>query len=250
MTYSPPTLTDLGRYWASKGGVNLGVVGDVAHQRKGTSYHLGKSSLAPDAYSRLTARDRAGLTEAASAIDLGRLNGSYARLRTFSVWLVRRCQAGATGTVDIREVIYTDDGETVRRYDRERGVDSDPRPGEADGSHLWHTHISFYRDSEKRSKTGTFAPYFALPDTSTEEEIVVVVTVTVWPAPRKFRAPGDLRRFTATEELSSIKGPYEAMVDASVSINSTGVPHGSGFLRLASGGSAGKYVLASEVALL
>ncbi|MDP2622277.1 MAG: hypothetical protein Q8Q29_00565 [Actinomycetota bacterium] len=161
MTYSPPTLRDLARYWVSKGGVNLGVVGDTRHQVLGRSYHLGRSNLRTDAYSRQTTRDRAGLTDAASAIDLGRLNGSLGHLRTFSVWLVKQCQANRPGTSDIREVIYTDDGKRVLRWDRERGVKSAPRTGEADNSHLTHTHVSFYRDSEKRPKVGVFAPYFA-----------------------------------------------------------------------------------------
>jgi hypothetical protein len=160
VTYNPPTLRDLGRYWTAHGGVNLGVVGDTRHQAKGTSYHLGASQLTATAYSRRTTRDRAGLTEAASAIDLGKLNGSFGPLRTFSKWLVKRCQLNSPGTQDIREVIYTDDGKRVLRWDRERGVASAPRTGEADNSHLTHTHVSFYRDSEKRPKIGAFSPYF------------------------------------------------------------------------------------------
>lgn len=66
-------------------------------------------------------------------------------------------------------MIYTPDGKTVLRWDRERGVKSEPRPGEADASHITHTHISFYRDSERRPKVGLFAPFFVKPpDTSTE----------------------------------------------------------------------------------
>jgi len=160
MTYAPPALIELGRYWVRHGGVNLGVVGDAAHQRKGTSYHLGRSVLADDAYSRKTARDRAGLTDAASAIDLGKLNGNLGQLRTFSKWFVARCRTNAPGTQDVREFIYSPDGRTVLRWDRERGVNSAPRTGEANNSHLAHSHISFYRDSEKRSKVGLFRPYF------------------------------------------------------------------------------------------
>jgi len=161
MTYAPPTLTELARYWQSQGGVNLGVVGDTRHVAKGRSYHLGRSALTADAYSRTTHRDRAGLTEAASALDLGKLGGSYPKLRAFSVWLVERCQTNATGTQDIREVIYSPDGHVVLRWDRERGLASEPKPNEADASHIGHTHVSFYRDSEKRAKVGAFAPYFA-----------------------------------------------------------------------------------------
>ena len=250
MTYAPPTLVELGRYWTQHGDVNLGIVGDTRHQAKGTSYHLGRSQLTPDAYSRKTHRDRAGLSDAASAIDLGKLNGNLGQLRAFSVWLVKQCQSNAPGTQDIREVIYSPDGKTVLRWDRERGVNSAPRPGEADNSHLGHSHVSWYRDSEKRPKVAAFRPYF-LPDTSTqpEEEQVIIVTIETFAAPRKVTAKTDLRRFTASAELSPIEAPYEATVDGTVTIESSGVPHGAGFLRLASGGSAGKYILAAQVDL-
>ena len=160
MTYAPPTITALARYWTQHGGVNLGVVGDTRHKTKGTSYHLGRSDLRTDAYSRTTARDRAGLTDAASALDIGKLNGNLGQLRTFSRWFVERCRANAPGTSDVREFIYSPDGKTVLRWDRERGIKSAPRMGEANDSHLAHSHISFYRDSERRSKVGLFSPYF------------------------------------------------------------------------------------------
>jgi len=160
VTYNPATLQALGRYWTGQGGVNLGVVGDVDHQNKGTSYHLGADKLAPTAYSARTARDRAGLTNAASAIDLGKLEGTLANLRAFSTWLVGQARANAPGTYDMREIIYTPDGKVVLRWDRERGHASAPRPGEADASHLTHSHISWYRDAERRDHTTAFRPYF------------------------------------------------------------------------------------------
>ncbi len=178
MTYAPPTLRDLGRYWSSHGGVNLGIVGDTRHVSKGRSYHLGVSQLTADAYSRKTARDRAGLTDAAAAIDLGKLNGSFPELRKFSVWLIGRCRTNASGTQDIREVIYTPDGKTVLRWDRERGVASEPRAGEADTTHLYHTHVSFYRDSEKRPKIGAFAPYFDKEAPVTDHNLAAIIKRT------------------------------------------------------------------------
>ena len=159
MTFSPAPLTALGRYWVSKGGVNLGVVGDTAHQAKGTSYHLGRSQLTATAYSRTTARDRAGLSEAASAIDLGKLGRlGYPGLRKFSEWFAKECMARKPAYRDVREVIFTIDGRTVVGW-------SDLAPlklitGYGDSSHLYHTHISFYRDSETRDKVAMFAPYF------------------------------------------------------------------------------------------
>jgi hypothetical protein len=160
-TVSPQTLTDLVAYWKAQGGVNLGVVGDASHVAKGTSYHLGKSQLTSDAYSTKTARDKAGLTEAASAIDLGKLGGSFAKLRSFSGWLVKQAQVNRPGTSDIREIIWSPDGKAVLRWDRERGYASAPKPSEADSSHRTHTHISWYRDAEGRDHTTAFRPYFA-----------------------------------------------------------------------------------------
>jgi hypothetical protein len=165
MTYNPQSLRDLGTYWTKNGGVNLGVVGNTAHTK---GYHLGKDriydgsgpGLGDRDYSVQTTRDKKGLTDAASAIDLGRLNGSYVQLRTFSKWLVSQARKNAAGTSMMREIIYSPDGKTVLRWDRQRGYASAPRTGEADSSHLTHTHISFYRDTEKKDKRPIFAPYF------------------------------------------------------------------------------------------
>jgi hypothetical protein len=183
MSYAPDSIKKLAAYWAKQGGVNLGIVGDTRHLK---GYHLGEDriydgsgpGLGSRDYSVMTARDKAGLSEAASAIDLGKLDGGYLGLRRFSIWLVKRCQAGAAGTADVREVIYSPDGKTILRYDRQRGRTSAPREGEADSSHAWHTHISFYRDSESRDKVGIFAPYFAVavPDTSTQEAPMPVIS--------------------------------------------------------------------------
>lgn len=254
VSYVPASLASLGTYFRSVNVVNLGVVGDASHNAKGTSYHLGRDRLLSTAYSIKTTRDRNGLTDAASAIDVGRVGGSLTKLRSLSVWLVSQARANATGTSDIREIIYTADGRTVLRWDRERGYASQPKAGEADSSHLTHTHVSYYRDSQRRDKVALFRRYFAakpLPDTSTEptEDDVVVVTIERFP-PRPFTSKvAKLRRFTATDELEPIEGPYSSAVDATVAIDSEGVPHGSGFLRLSAGGSAGKYILAAEVTL-
>jgi len=175
MTFAPPTIRTLAAYWVAQGGVNLGIVGDTAHLAKGTSYHLGKSNLLVGAYSARTARDKAGLTEAASALDLGRLGGSLLALRQFSLWFAKRCQANAAGTRDVREVIFALDGTHVVGWSREAGVNSAFISNYGDSSHLTHTHISFYRDSEFRSKLALFTPYpgfIAVPDTSTGDTTV------------------------------------------------------------------------------
>ena len=161
MTYAPPTLRELAAYGTAHSGVALGIVGDADHAQVGTSYHLGKDQLKPGAYSATLARDKAGLTNAASAIDLGKLEGNYKDLQVLSRWLVKQCQAKATGSRDVREVIYSPDGVGVQRYSGEDGQ-IHTGPGNGDASHRFHTHISYYRDSEAREKISLFAPYWEI----------------------------------------------------------------------------------------
>lgn len=159
-TLAPANLVNLMAYWVGQKGVNLGIVGDAPHVAGGTSYHLGKDDLRSSAYSIQTARDKAGLSRYASAVDLGKLQGGYGPLRRFSVWFVDQCRHNAADTRDVREVIYSPDGQTVLRWDRERGIASEPRDGEADNSHRTHTHISYYRDSRLRDQRPAFRRYF------------------------------------------------------------------------------------------
>lgn len=136
----------------------VGIVGDTGHAQTGTSYHLGKSQLKADSYSIIeSSRDRAGLTDAAAALDVGEFTVSvrarFHNLRTFSAWLVAQCEAGTPDTRDIREVIYSLDGKTVKRWDRLG------KRTTGDASHTFHTHLSYFRDSEGRDKTALFRRY-------------------------------------------------------------------------------------------
>lgn len=159
MTFAPPTLKRLMAYWVAQGGVNLGIVGDTSHMAKGTSYHLGKDDLAAGAYSARLPRDVKGLSNAASAVDLGRLDGTLAALREFSRWFAGECSKGNPAYRDVREVIFWS---TAR--DRVLGWSSEA-PGDGwvndygDLSHKTHTHISFFRDSEFREKVPMFERY-------------------------------------------------------------------------------------------
>jgi hypothetical protein len=90
-------------------------------------------------------------------------------LRALSTFLVAECQAGRI--TDMREVIYSDDGKRVLRYDRERGQSSAPRTGEADASHTWHTHISWYRDAEAREKVTPFRRFYEPTQPEPEEPV-------------------------------------------------------------------------------
>ncbi len=121
----------------------VGIVGDPAHRG---GYHVGQARVLAGDYSVVeSSRDRAGLDGHASALDVGWFSvsgrGRTWTLRDFSTWLVGLCVAGDPDCVDVREVIYSPDGKTVRRWDRLG------RRTSGDSSHLTHTHISEFRDA-------------------------------------------------------------------------------------------------------
>lgn len=185
MTFAPITIRAVAEFWSAQGGVNLGIVPDARHRQSG-GYHCGRDDLvaagrlATD-YSTQHPRDRAGLTDAASALDLGKLRGSLAELQAFSTWLVEQCQAKAPGTEDIREVIWSPDGKVVKRWSGIDRITRDGWPtgtGNGDQSHLWHTHISWFRDAQTRDKVGVFAPYFA-----PEEPEMRITGIKAWGRP-------------------------------------------------------------------
>ncbi|MFY1595499.1 hypothetical protein [Micromonospora sp. WMMD737] len=135
----------------------VGIVGDAAHRG---GYHCGSNRVVARDYSVIESpRDSVGLTLDASALDVGqfkvRSGGRTHDLRSFSTWCVAQCVAGTPDSRDIREIIYSPDGKVVRRWDRLRKRTS------GDNSHLWHTHISFFRDSIKanRDQTPLFRRY-------------------------------------------------------------------------------------------
>jgi hypothetical protein len=179
VTYAPQDLLDVIHYLHAQGAPfdALGIVGDSAHAATG-GYHEGRGDLAAHGrlgydYSVVESRRDARPTDAASAVDFG----GATWWRPLTLWLVDQCKAGTPGTEDIREIIYTPDGQTVRRWDR-LGVRST-----GDDSHLWHTHLSFFRDSE--GHRGTFLAllrsYFepatqaATIDTGDDEEMSTVM---------------------------------------------------------------------------
>lgn len=169
MTYAPQSITAVMKVWTSNGGVNLGIVGNTAHT---AGYHLGKDRIYDgpgpgqgDAdYSVKLARDKNGLTNAASAMDLGKLNGTLKGLQKFSVWLVEQCKLKPTQYRDIREIIYSPDGTAVKRWDNHAKVlyNGGTGTGQGDNSHRTHTHISWFRDSEMHDKASLFEPYFGV----------------------------------------------------------------------------------------
>lgn len=166
MSYAPKSLLDLRTYLSKQSGYGLsqfGIVGNTAHTG---GYHLGKDRIFSSTgkgwndYSVKLTRDKSGLTDAASAIDI-KFGSDYALLRRFSTWAVDQCKKKAPGFSDIREIIYSPDGKVVWRWS---GVDYQIHtgPGNGDNSHLWHTHISYFRDSENRDKVNFYSAFFGV----------------------------------------------------------------------------------------
>lgn len=193
MTYAPATIVELGALWVAHGGTNLGIVGNATHTY---GYHLGQDRLPAGDYSAKTTRDLAGLSAAAAALDLG--HADKTELRAFSRWLVTQAQQNAPGTSDLREILYSPDGAVVLRWDRERGYASAPKPGEADSTHLWHTHLSFYRDSESRSKLVIFEPYWAGADMQLDPHIYTADVADFTPGATVYRDGARTQVFVAS----------------------------------------------------
>ncbi|MEU8220918.1 hypothetical protein AB0C47_34820 [Micromonospora taraxaci] len=132
-------------------GDKVGIVGDPAHRG---GYHCGSDRVVPNDYSVVESpRDRAGLTLDAAALDVGQFRVTTPRgtfdLPHYSRWLVAQCAANTADTRDIREVIYSPDGTTVKRWDRLG------RRSTGDSSHRWHTHQSYFRDAIKAGRDQT-----------------------------------------------------------------------------------------------
>lgn len=159
MTFAPQSILNVRHEFQRYTDLPNVALGIVRNERD-TSYHVGKSWVLPGAYSiSESSRDSKGLSEASSAIDIGyysiTVGGKVHTLRTFSIWLVGQCAAGAPDTKDIREVIYSPDGKVVKRWDRLGKRSS------GDTSHLSHTHVSWFRDSENHDRAAVFRRYFA-----------------------------------------------------------------------------------------
>lgn len=159
-TYAPHRLLEVRHYVQPIVGLpdaSLGIVGDSNHNG---GYHHGWGQRSSDSdYSwDESTRDWNHKTEAARAFDFGLFdvtyNGKRCTLIDFNNWLVNECKNGSPDTKNIREVIYTPDGKVVKRWDR-LGIRSS-----GDSSHLFHTHISYFADSENEDKTGPFKRYF------------------------------------------------------------------------------------------
>jgi hypothetical protein len=130
----------------------VGIVGDPSHAATG-GYHEGNDDLARvgrlniDYSKRESSRDRPG-SNAASALDIGDFDvtraGRRITLRSLSARIDAACRRKDPRTRDVREWIWSPDGVNVIRWDA-LGLHSG-----GDSSHRYHSHASFFRDSEGR----------------------------------------------------------------------------------------------------
>jgi hypothetical protein len=176
MSYAPQTLSTARSYVIDALGVpanSVGIVGNEATHFSG--YHLGwdriRANYGWGDYSVSESSRDANPTDGAMALDIGMFSKGVMNLRHLSLWLVAQCAAGAPDTKDIREIIYSPDGRVVKRWDRLGKRSS------GDGSHLTHTHISYFRDSEKRDKTSLFRRYVEGED---DMELSDQVPLSAW----------------------------------------------------------------------
>jgi hypothetical protein len=151
MTTAPPNLLAVRALVRKHTGLSANATGIVGDDNHDGGYHCGRNGVGLSDYSvRESPRDRAGLSDWACAFDEGywelRVGGKLHTLRSKSIWMVAQCKAKTPDSLDIREIIYSPDGKTVKRWDR-LGIRST-----GDKSHLEHTHRSYFRDAVKSGK--------------------------------------------------------------------------------------------------
>ncbi|MEV4767809.1 hypothetical protein [Micromonospora humida] len=206
----------------------VGIVGDPAHRG---GYHCGSDRVVSNDYSVVESpRDRTGLTEHASGLDVGgfavTVGGKRHTLASFSVWLTDQCRAGTADTHDIREVIYSPDGKVVRRWDRLG------RRSTGDDSHLWHTHISYHRDAIKagRDQTAVIRRYLVtigLLQAPKPVEVPVAQDPVAWAttnrtaallsgAPADYQIDGEKQRRREPNRIAEALARIEAKAEATL----------------------------------
>ena len=151
MTTAPADLITLQRAIAEATGLSLvaiGIKGDAAHVAKGVSYHLGKDEIKPakHPYSVRLQRDKNGLTNAASAMDIGDdwPRGGREAWKRFNNLLVAALRAGDPALITIRATNFSPNGSDRKRVDRQLAFHEEDSDDNVD----IHTHIEWYRDTE------------------------------------------------------------------------------------------------------
>lgn len=214
MTFAPVSLQNLSSYLKSQDVPVLGIVGNAAHTY---GYHLGRDRIyrippgrGDQDYSVRNSRDKAGLSDAAAAMDIGR----HDRLIELGRYL--------RGRLDIRELIAErGDGSHIWRWDAVTGKTT----GDGASDELpHHLHVSWFRDSQQRDKTAVFRAFYQPPPPP--EDIVYSIPESDGPYPATVKAGtplyGSATDKTPNTTLNDPSRPYTVVGAGSGATATTG----------------------------
>lgn len=152
MSYAPQNLLDVREYIQAHTGLSdndLGIVGDKYHT---SGYHLGRDRLPANDYSNRLPRDKAGLTNAASASDIG----NFSQLRELTSFVLDRCRDGRMTQIRAINGPWFDG--RAYRWDSQNNWQAVIKP--RGDSHETHAHLEWWRDTEHQDKTWIFREFF------------------------------------------------------------------------------------------
>jgi hypothetical protein len=218
MTVAPNDLLALRSGVMTKTGlsnpVQVGIVGDGAHQRTG-GYHEGRDVLVANGmfgpvgslntdYSVRLQSDHDACTNSASAMDIGYQwpNGGNAAWLRFNNTLATALRNNDSALFAIRAINYTPDGSTLRRIDRQYGFSTQST---SDSVNI-HTHIEWYRASENNRQACI-------------NRLLDLIT----------HAINNTNPFIISEDdndMGAIQGPFKVGVDGHTSLTVAGVEAG------------------------
>lgn len=121
-----------------------GVAGDVRHS---FGYHVDPADLSGSDYSLQTARDRRGATQHPNDASAWDLSFGPADMILVTRRLLRAAKANDPRMAAVREFCGTLDGNNTYPWDLHGNVSEGINSW--DDSHLWHVHVSFYRDASE-----------------------------------------------------------------------------------------------------
>jgi hypothetical protein len=166
MSFAPENLKAVRRYIVEKTGVPFENI-SIRSAKSNRGYHAGKDQIygpygqGDNDYSVRQTRDKAGLTNASSAIDIKLpYRGVDSPLRRLTAYLLTVAKAGGFGR-SITEIIGPDATGAANYWSKATGWL--PRPRLAPASHEWHIHLGFFRDTEFIDKVAIFKPFFEAP---------------------------------------------------------------------------------------
>lgn len=138
--YSPTAIRGCYDALTIPGKVFDGILGDAAHvygYHRGRNWDIAHGSQGASDYSVTSNKDKLGDGDAASALDIGLPPD---QMKIVTAELIAGLKQGDYRLRSVRECFGTVDGSTVTGWDALVN-----EPTTSDPSHLWHVHLSFYR---------------------------------------------------------------------------------------------------------